>query len=302
LKRETLPGEAYLKIGFHAGGFNSAYISFEKAVRWAKEHGVHGIECGFIDGVTWNHGLGYFPHVASWEDPQEIRRMLDRNEVELSQIDAAFPLSGSTGPAIAVPYVIQAIRWAARAGCPMVDTTDGLHKPAHLSEEAVMSQMRRSYGQIVEAAEQCGVIVTIETHGYFTTNPDRMGEMLAFADSPLLQITMDTGNVFISGQNPVEFLSRFIKKVGHVHIKDVAPRISETARGKQTGIGMSHCAIGEGVNAGNIRKCFETLRDCRFRGAVSLEGEARGGPVLEKSIRWVCQVLKELHIANNLDG
>jgi sugar phosphate isomerase/epimerase len=294
--------KAFLKIGFHAGGFNSAYISFEKAVRWAEEHGVHGIECGFVGGVTWNHGLGYFPHVASWEDPKEIRRMLDRHKVELSQIDAAFPLSGSTGPRIAVPYVIEAIRWAAHAGCPMVDTTDGLHKPSDLSEEEAMDQMRRSYREIVEAAERYGIVVTIETHGYFTANPDRMAEMLAFVDSPFLQMTMDTGNVFIAGQDPVKFLVRFLNRVGHVHIKDVAPRLSETVRGKQTGIGMSHCSIGEGVNAKNIRRCLELLRDQGFRGAVSLECEAQGGPVLERSLRWVREVLKDLNLAHDLDS
>jgi inosose dehydratase len=293
--------KAFLNIGFHTGGFNSAYISFEKAVRWAGEHGVHGIECGFVGGVTWNHGLGYFPHVASWEDPTEIRGMLDRHGVALSQIDAAFPLSGSNGPRIAVPYILEAIRWAAHAGCPMVDTTDGLQKPPDLTEEEAMGQMRRSYDRILEAAERYGIVVTVETHGYFTADPDRMAEMLAFAASPFLQMTMDTGNVFIAGQDPVQFLSRFLNRVGHVHLKDVAPRLSETARGKETGIGMSHCSIGEGVNARNIRGCLELLRDHGFKGAVSLECEAQGGPVMERSLRWVRGVLKDLNLAHDLD-
>ena len=28
---------------------------------------------------------------------------------------------------------------------------------------------------------------------------------------------------------------------------------------------MSYCAIGDGVNADNIRKCLELLRGCDFR-------------------------------------
>ena len=124
--------------------------------------------------------------------------------------------------------------------------------------------------------------------------------VLAFADSPFLQMTMDTGNVFIAGEDPVRFLARFLKRVGHVHLKDVAPRLSETARGTQTGIGMSHCSLGEGVNAQNIRRCLELLRDRGFQGAVSLECEAQGGPVLERSILWIRQVLQELEIASDL--
>jgi sugar phosphate isomerase/epimerase len=129
-----------------------------------------------------------------------------------------------------------------------------------------------------------------------------MAEMLAYVDSPFLQMTMDTGNVFISGQDPVKFLARFLNRVGHVHIKDVAPRLSETGRGKQTGIGMSHCPIGEGVNAQNIRGCLELLRDQGFRGAVSLECEAQGGPVMERSILWIRGVLKDLNLAHDLDS
>jgi len=291
-----------LEVGFHTGAFNSAYYSFARAVEWARAHGVKGIECGYVDGVTWNHGLGYFPHVASWEDPRAIREMLDEAGVTLSQIDAAFPISGLTGPRVGVPYVLNTIRWAALAGCPMVDTTDGLHQPEGLSDPQAMDLMKRSYTEIVETAERYGVVVTIETHGYFTSNIERMGAMLDFVDSPSLQMTFDTGNVFISGEDPVDFLKTHIDRVGHVHIKDVAPQLAEAARGKQTGIGMSHVAIGEGANADNIRACVRFLKEHGFSGAVSLECEARGGPVLERSISWFKSLLDDLGYNHDLSG
>ena len=48
-----------MKIGFHTDAFNSAYWNFEKCVQWAHEHGLHWIECGLIDGVSWIDRLGY---------------------------------------------------------------------------------------------------------------------------------------------------------------------------------------------------------------------------------------------------
>lgn len=58
-----------MKIGFHTDAFNSAYFSFDKCLEWAQKNGVHFIECGLIDGVSWAVGLGYFPHLALYEDP-----------------------------------------------------------------------------------------------------------------------------------------------------------------------------------------------------------------------------------------
>ena len=87
-----------MKIGFHTDAFNSAYWSFDKCLAWAQRNGVHFIECGLIDGVSWIHGLGYQPHVALYEDPVLLRRKMERHEVQFSQVDAAFPLSGEDGP------------------------------------------------------------------------------------------------------------------------------------------------------------------------------------------------------------
>ena len=260
-----------MKIGFHTDAFNTAYFSFEKALAWAQQNDVHYIECGLIDGVSWIHGLGYQPHVAMYEDPLLLRRKMESYGVRFTQVDAAYPLSGKDGPVRGVPYVLNAIQWAHLIGCPFVDTTDGMQAPEGLTDDEAMEMMKRSYGQIIEVAEAHEITVNIEPHGYFTTKPEMMAKMLAFCDSPYLLMNMDTGNTFIAGQDPVPFLKRFIDKVSHVHVKDVSESLAAAVRGEQTGIAVSQCALGDGVNAGNIRMCLELLRDHGYDGVLSME-------------------------------
>jgi inosose dehydratase len=237
-----------MKLGFHTDAFNSAYWSFEKCLAWATQNNVHYIECGLIDGVSWIHGLGYQPHVALYEDPMLLRRKMERYGIQFSQVDAAFPLSGEDGPLRGVPYVMKAIAWAAQVGCPCVDTTDGLHKPEGLSDRESLTMMKRSYQQIMRVAEAHEIIVNVEPHGYFTTNPEAMAEILAFVDSPLLRIA------------------------------------------------VSHCALGAGVNAGNIRECLMILKGQGYKGALSIECEGQAGPLIEQSMAWLRQTLKDLGI------
>jgi len=285
-----------MKIGFHTDAFNSAYWSFDKCLEWAGRHGVPFIECGLIDGVSWIHGLGYQPHVALYEDPVLLRRKMDLHGVRFSQVDAAYPLSQADGPLRGVPYVLKAIAWAAQVGCRCVDTTDGLHAPEGLSEAEAMAQMKWSYEQILRVAEAHEVTVNIEPHGFFTTNPERMAEMLAFSDSPFLRLNMDTGNTFIAGRDPVAFLRRFLDRVSHVHVKDVSQSLAEALRGGATGIAVSHCPLGGGVNADNIRQCLGILRDVGYTGVLSIECEGQGGPLIEQSLAWLRSTLRELGI------
>jgi sugar phosphate isomerase/epimerase len=107
---------------------------------------------------------------------------------------------------------------------------------------------------------------------------------------------MDTGNTFIAGQDPAAFLKRFLRKVTHVHIKDVSPSLAATLRGQQTGIAVSQCALGEGVNAGNIRECLKLLHTSGYQGVLSMECEGQGGPMIEQSLAWVRNTLQELGI------
>ena len=290
-----------MQIGFHTDAFNGSYWNFEKCLQWAQKNDVHRIECGVIDGVSWIHGLGYQPHVALYEDPALLRATMAQYGVQFSQIDAAYPLSGVDGPVRGLPYVLKSIPWAKHAGAARVATTDGLHKPAGLSDDDAMARMKETYAAILETAAAYDVTITIEVHGYFTTNPDRMEEMLAFCDSPLLRMNLDTGNSFIAGQDPVAFCERFKHKIAHVHVKDVSESLAAAVRGDQTGIAVSQCAIGDGVNAANIRRCLEILRDTGFTGVLSMECEGQGGPMIERSLDWLRNTLNELGIPEEKD-
>jgi sugar phosphate isomerase/epimerase len=296
-RKLTRKKDRTMKIGFHTDAFNSAFFNFDKCLEWAQRNGVHYIECGLIDGVSWAHGLGYFPHLALYEDPVLLRRKMEAHGVQFSQVDAAYPLSNKDAPMRGVPYVIKSIQWATQVGCPCVDTTDGLHAPQGLTEQEAMEQMKREYEQIIEIAEAHRITVNIEPHGYFTTKPEFMGRMLDFCKSQYLRMNFDTGNTFIAGQDPVEFLKRFIDRVSHVHVKDVSESLATATRGKQAGIAISHCALGDGVNAENIKKCLARLRDHGYQGVLSMECEGQAGPMIERSLAWMRKTLAELNIS-----
>ena len=286
-----------MKIGFHTDAFNSAYFSFEKCLQRAQQNGVHYIECGLIDGVSWIHGLGYQPHVALYEDPLLLRRKMESYGVQFSQVDAAYPLSGKDGPLRGVPYVMKSIQWAAQTGCPRVDTTDGLH----LAGRTFRSPGPGSHATKLRADPgnrrgHC-ITVNIEPHGYFTTKPHFMAQMLAFSERPYLRLNMDTGNTFIAGQDPVEFLSQFADRTSHIHVKDVSESLAAATRGTADGHRR------QPVRLGRRRQCREhpevpgPLHNRGYDGVVSMECEGQGGPMIERSLAWLRKSLAELGIA-----
>lgn len=282
-----------LELGFHTDAFTSFFWSFDQCLAWAQANDIHWIECGMIDGVSWIHGLGYHPHVALWQDPVLLRHKMDRYDVAFSQLDAAFPLSTPEGPSIGVEYILHTIPWAKLAGCPRIDTTDDHRRPAGMTDREVMAQMKKCFERILRVAEAYQITVNIEPHGYYTTKPEFLEEMLSFVDSPFLRLNLDIGNVFIANQDPVAFTARFQKWVSHVHVKDISDQLAANSRGALTGIANSHCAIGEGANAANVRRCIELLAKHGYQGVLTIECEAHGDRI-ERSVAWMRSLIREI--------
>jgi sugar phosphate isomerase/epimerase len=282
-----------MQIGFHTDAFNSSYWSFEQCLDWGQRNGIHFIECGTIDGVSWIHGLGYQPHVALWQDPLLLRRKMEKQGLEFSQLDAAFPLSLPEGASLGVEYVLHTIRWAKLAGCPRVDTTDDRSRPAGMSDREGLDHMRRIYRQIVPVAEAYRIVVNIEPHGYYTTKPDFMAEMLGFCDSPFLRMNMDTGQ-HVHRWAGSDRLHRTIPRQHQSRARQGREPEPMGVPRRIDGIAVSHCAIGEGVNAENIRRSVALLASYGYDGVLSLECEGQGGPMIERSLEWLRCELSEI--------
>ena len=275
-----------LKLGMHVDNWRHFDVSHEVPCQFAADNDMEFVEFGTIDGDYFIQALGYNPHIPLHSDPLELKAYLDGLGLKVSQLDAAYPMSSPQGQNRGIGYTIRAIQFAKALDCPCVDTTDGGRKPAGYSDAEVMGLIKQYYRFVLEWAQRYEMIINVEPHGPYTTNPDTMEEILGFFDSPYLRMNFDTGNTFIAGQDPVAFVKRFRDKISHCHIKDVSAELAAAVRGGETGIACSVVAIGEGVNAENIAGCIELLKDADWDGVLSVECEAAPGNV-EKSLEWL---------------
>ena len=275
-----------IRLGMHTDNWRHLDKPFETAVEAAVDLGLDCIEFGVFDGQYFIQALGYNPHLPLTTDPVRLRRYLDSKGLEVSQIDAAYPLtSPETGP-YGVPYVRKAILFAEAIGCPCVDTTDGACRPEGYSDEEVLALMRHNLRLILETAEAHKVIINVETHGPYTTHLPTMQKIMGFFESEYLRVNFDTGNTYISGNDPLEFLKGVRKWVSHCHIKDVAASLASAERGVSTGIATSVAAIGAGVNSPNIEACVHYLQETGWNGVLSIECEG-ADEILHPSVRWM---------------
>lgn len=276
-----------IELSMHVDNWRHQDSPLSVPCEFARKHGMKYVELGSVNGDYFVQSLGYNPHVPLHTDPLRLKKYIESMGLKVSQIDAAYPMSGPDGQFRGIPYTIEAIKFAWALGCPRVDTTDGATKPAGYSDDEIKMLVKQYYRVVLEWAESHETIINVEPHGPFTTNPDCMEWLFeTFDDSPWLRMNFDTGNTFISGQDPVKFIERFKHKVSHCHIKDVSESLAKACRGEETGISTSVVAIGEGVNADNIAGCIEVLKSIKWDGILSIECEAAPGNV-EKSLEWL---------------
>jgi len=279
-----------IQLGMHTDNWRTLSGSFEQAVASAVEHKLGHIEFGLVDGQNFIQGLGYDPALPIDVDEMWLNRYLGERGIQVSQIDAGYPLTGPKGAAYGVPYVWRAIRMAHLIGCPFVDSTDGATKPAGWTDKETIAQWRLNLRLVLERAEGFKVGVNLEPHGPYTNNLELMVKILKEFDSPWLGVNFDTGNTFIAGHDPLTYLKAIRPWLKHVHCKDVPKEMAAASRGEETGIASSAVSIGHGANATNIQACIDYLKQTKWAGVFSIEtlGTPRN---IRESVEWLRSVI-----------
>ncbi len=235
--------------------------NFEWGVEKAAELGYEYVE----PMVHWGRELlseaGYFHSVSMLDDPYRLKRACEKAGIKLSGLSAHCPLCK---PEISTEYLKQAIRFAAECGTDIVNTDEG-PKPAWTTEDEDHILMRYVLQEAVKVAEPRGIIIGLEPHQQYSKTPSGLDRIYNLVESSAIAINFDTGNSYISGQDPLTWLEHVADRLVHLHAKDISVQQSDSERGKVTGTAVG-CACGEGVVdwAGVIEICRKAPRDIVF--------------------------------------
>jgi sugar phosphate isomerase/epimerase len=176
------------------------------------------------------------------DDPLRIKRACARAGLQLSGLSAHTPLCK---PEISVEYLKQAVRFAAECGAPVVNTDEG-PKPPWTNEAEDFTLMRYTLMEAAKVAEPRGVIIGLEAHQQYSRTPEGLDRIHGLVKNRAIGINFDTGNSYLCGQDPAQWLTRVLDRLVHVHAKDISDAQSSAERGKVTGTPVG-CACGEGV-------------------------------------------------------
>ncbi|MHC4308930.1 MAG: sugar phosphate isomerase/epimerase family protein [Planctomycetota bacterium] len=255
---------ANVYIGVNLEFVRHADMSFELGIEKAAELGYEYVE----PWVHWGRELmseaGYYATVSMLEDPLRIKRACEKAGVKLSGLSSHTPMCK---PDISTNYLKQAIRFAAECGAPCVNSDEG-PKPAWTTEEEDHVLMKYVLTEAAAVAEGRGVVIGIEPHQQYSKSPDGLEKIYQLVNSPAIGINFDTGNSYLSGHDPIEWLERIKDNLVHVHAKDISIQQSEDERGKVTGT-PAGCACGDGVI--DWKKVIEVCRNAPRDIVLSVE-------------------------------
>jgi len=137
-----------------------------------------------------------------------------------------------------------------------------LEEPAWTTEEEDHALMRYTLMEAALVAAPRNICIGLEPHQQYSKTPAGLDRIFKLVKNPAIGINFDTGNSYLSGQDPYRWLERVAGRLVHLHAKDISVEQSGAERGKVTGTPVG-CACGDGVIdwARVIKICRKAKRD-----------------------------------------
>ena len=240
---------------------------------------IRGLGIDYVD-LTDNHDgaslgveFGFSASVSLESHPAKIRQLAEKHNLKLSTVCAHANLLDPTAPDVyGTLQIIKAVRLAAALGVPEVITTEGDPKTRFghaLTESERLFTICEKLQSPIEWAEELGIKLLLEPHGIVTDSVKLMGDLLErLGHENTVGICLDTGNCWLGGAEPLDYLKAFGSRIRHVHWKDM-PESWLPKRGKVYGCGMAVIPLGDGVVG--IPAIVKALMELGFKGATTLE-------------------------------
>lgn len=225
------------------------------------------------DGATLGTEYGFAASFSLDSHPRLILDMVKEFNLTLTSVCAHANLLDPTSPSrYGTAEIIKAIKLAHFLGVNQVITTEGDPKTDfghQLTDDQRLFSIREKLYEPIQWAEQFGIELLLEPHGILTDTVAGMTRILdAVGHEQTVGINLDTGNSWLGGGDPLQFVKTFQKRIKHVHWKDM-PKEWEPKRGRLFGCGMGLIPLGDGVVG--IEAIVKELKAIGFDGPTTLE-------------------------------
>jgi inosose dehydratase len=245
------------------------------------------------DGATLGTEYGFSASFSLDSHPATILDMVNEFGLTLTSVCAHANLLDPASPdRYGTAEIIKAIKLAHFLGVKQVITTEGDPKTDfghHLTDDQRLFSIREKLHEPIRWAETFGIELLLEPHGILTDTVDGMSRILdALGHEKTVGVNLDTGNSWLGGGDPLQFVKTFGSRIKHVHWKDM-PAEMLPLRGKQFGCGMGLIPVGDGVVG--IEAIVKELLSQGFDGPTTLEiaGEEAVKVSAERLRKWVSQ-------------
>jgi inosose dehydratase len=216
--------------------------------------------------------------------------MVKAHELTLTSVCAHANLLDPSSPAVyGTSEIVKAIRLAHLLGVKQVITAEGDPKTpwGHaLTPEQRLFLVEERLQTPIAWAEELGIELLLEPHGMVTDDLEQMKRLLGrLGHERTVGVNLDTGNSWLGGGDPLQFVRQFGRRIKHVHWKDMSEQWT-ARRGTVFGCGMGNIALGDGVVG--IRAIVDALREAGFDGPTTLEvaGEDNVKRSAERLRQW----------------
>lgn len=273
---------ADIKLGLNTEAFRHADKPLEYCLEAMRGQGYRYCELNMLHGRDLLSEAGYYAAVSMQRDPLEVRDIVKSFGLKVSGVSAHSPMAQ---PEISIPFLTRAVEFADGLGALCVNTDEGV-VPDGMPDRQAFELIRYTLQRVLPVAERHKVHIALEPHQKFTVKLKAYQKILGLVDSPYLSANPDTGNVYMSGGDPYEFVEAVADRTVHVHAKDIGGVVTDE-RGKVTGV-PSGCACGDGVI--DWQRVLKILRKAGFKGVLSVEcgteeDAARSIQFLRKALR-----------------
>lgn len=125
--------------------------------------------------------------------------------------------------------------------------------------------------------DEYGISLTFHHHmGTVVQNADEVERMMENTDPEYVSLLYDTGHFQYCGVDPLEMVKKYIKRIKHVHLKDIRPEVVDEVRKKKLsfleGVVMGTFTVpGDGCI--DFVPIFDVLKENDYTGYMLVEAE-----------------------------